>query len=160
MNIENKVLAEIPEAGEGKRGERGYLAYLLRQASGAVRAAMENALADLEVTQPQFLVMTMINAYPGISGAEIARLALLTPQTISLIIANLERDGRLTRAISPDHGRVQILQLTAIGEDLLTRSRERARKVDALIRKDLSPEEEQFLRHWLVTLATRNLSLD
>lgn len=159
MTNKSKLPIDIPEAGEGKRGEQGYLAYLLRQASGAVRSAIERALEDLQVTQPQFLVMTMINAYPGISGAEIARLAMLTPQTISLIIANLERDGRLTRSISPDHGRVQILQLTPQGSDLLVQCRERARKVDALLRTDLPPEEEQIIRRWLVAVATHPLSL-
>ena len=104
---QSKTSAEVPEAGEGKRGEQGYLGDLPRQASNAVRLGVDRALEDLSVTNPQFLVMTMINAYPGISGAEVARLTMLTPQTISLIVANLERDGRLRRAVSPDHGRIQ-----------------------------------------------------
>jgi hypothetical protein len=33
--------ARIPAPGEGKRGESGYLAYLLRQASAANRLNME-----------------------------------------------------------------------------------------------------------------------
>jgi hypothetical protein len=31
----------VPQPGEGKRGEQGYLGYLLRQASVAVRTRME-----------------------------------------------------------------------------------------------------------------------
>jgi DNA-binding MarR family transcriptional regulator len=43
------------------------------------------------VTLPQFSVLTMLAAYPDASGAELARLSLLTPQTMSVIIGNLER---------------------------------------------------------------------
>jgi hypothetical protein len=45
----------VPEPGEGKRGEAGYLSYLLRQAAGAVRLRLERSLADLGVTPPQYL---------------------------------------------------------------------------------------------------------
>ena len=83
-----------PPPGQGKRGEQGYLAYLLRQAQAATRLTMERALADLGVTPPQFVVLTMLRAYPGLSGADLARVALLTPQTVGVIIRNLERDRR------------------------------------------------------------------
>ena len=44
----------VPRLGEGKRGPEGHLGYLVRQANVAVRAAMEKALSDLDVTPPQF----------------------------------------------------------------------------------------------------------
>ena len=157
MKRAGKQSTSIPAAGEGKRGELGYLGYLLRQASNATRQGLERELEDLGVTQPQFLVMTMINAYPGISGAEVARLAMLTPQTISLIVANLERDGRLTRSLSPVHGRIQRMELTNAGLALLAECRTRAARLDAGLRAGLTPEQEQFIRRWLVDLATRDL---
>jgi DNA-binding MarR family transcriptional regulator len=147
----------VPGPGEGKRGEQGYLGYLLRQASNAVRLGIDRSLEDLGVTQPQFLVMTMINAYPGVSGAEVARLTMLTPQTISLIVSNLERDGRLHRAVSPDHGRVQQMELTEEGQSLLARCRKRTSRLDVRLHHGLTPEQEQFLRGWLVDIATRDL---
>ena len=91
------VRPRIPEAGEGKRGEEGYLGYLLRQAGAAYKLQFERALADLGVTQPQFLVLTMLRAYPGASNADIARLTMLTPQTVSVIVANLVKGGAVAR---------------------------------------------------------------
>jgi DNA-binding MarR family transcriptional regulator len=88
---------EIPRTGEGKRGEEGHIGYLLRQAGAANRLRMERALADLGVTPPQFMVLTMLVAYPGLSNADVARLALLTPQTVSVIVANLLRSGAIAR---------------------------------------------------------------
>ena len=81
-----------PPPGKGKRGEQGHLAYLLRQAQAATRLTLERRLADLGVTPPQFAVLTMLRAYPGLSGADLARVSLLTPQTVGVIIRNLERD--------------------------------------------------------------------
>ena len=157
MKMQTDHQRNVPGPGEGMRGEHGYLGYLLRQASNAVRLGIDRSLEDLGVTQPQFLVMTMINAYPGISGAEVARLTMLTPQTISLIVANLERDGRLRRAMSPDHGRVQQMELTEEGQSLLARCRERTSRLDARLSDGLTADQEQFLRSWLVEIATREL---
>ena len=66
-STEDPALAMIrpPAPGQGKRGERGYLAYLLRQAQAATRLTMERALASLGVTTPQFVVLTMLRAYPS-----------------------------------------------------------------------------------------------
>ena len=90
-----------PPPGKGKRGEQGHLAYLLRQAQAATRLTMERALAELGVTPPQFVVLTMLRAYPGLSGADLARVALLTPQTVGVIIRNLERDRRHPEDAAP-----------------------------------------------------------
>ncbi len=50
----NPNLAAIrpPPPGLGKRGEKGHLAYLLRQAQAATRLTLERTLADLKVTPP------------------------------------------------------------------------------------------------------------
>jgi DNA-binding MarR family transcriptional regulator len=147
--------ASIPAPGEGKRGEAGHLAYLLRQAAAAVRLRFERNLADLGVTPPQFLVLTMLDSYPGASGADIARLALLTPQTVHGIIINLERDGLIARAAHPVHGRVQVITLTKRGRALLSRCKERAAKSDSDLKIGISPSEEAVVRRWLVSLAKR-----
>ena len=79
------IAPAIPRPGEAKRGPEGHLGYLLRQASAAFRGATDRALAQLGVTTPQFGVLTMIVAYPGLSGADLARLSFLTPQTINVM---------------------------------------------------------------------------
>lgn len=150
----DKRPTRVPKPGEGKRGEEGHLGYLLRQASAANRLAVERALEDLGVTLPQFLVMTMVNSYPGISSADVARLAMLTPQTISLIVANLEKSGRLQRDTNPVHGRVQQMELTEFGRELLSDCRARTQRLEARLRSTLSPEDEAIIRRWLVAVAT------
>jgi hypothetical protein len=73
--IPNLEMIHPPPPGQGKRGEQGNLAYLLRQAQAATRLTLERSLADLGVTPPRFAVLTMLKAYPGLSCADLARVA-------------------------------------------------------------------------------------
>lgn len=143
----------MPKPGEGKRSESGHLGYLLRQAAGAYRLRLERALADLEVTPPQFSVLTMLAAYPGLSNADLARLALLTPQTVSLIVSNLDRMEVLVRRPHAVHGRIQHLDINDKGRSLLAKCRSRVHGVDREMTLGLTRAEEEIVRSWLVGVA-------
>jgi DNA-binding MarR family transcriptional regulator len=147
------LTSPIPALGEGKRGEDGHLGYLLRQAAHLHQTQMARALSDLELTPPQFLVMTMIAAYPGLSNADIARLALITPQTVSVIIANLEKASVITRSPHAIHGRIKHLDLTPHGQVLLQAARQRAHTVDTALVAEMTSEMETAVRQGLVTIA-------
>jgi DNA-binding MarR family transcriptional regulator len=147
-------ISRPPPPGEGKRGEQGYLAYLLRQAQAAARLAMERALADLGVTPPQFVVLTMLNAYPGLSGADLARVALLTPQTVGVIIRNLERSGAIRKTPHPVHGRALQWTLTRHGQALLGQCRRHAKVLERRLASSLAPKTQMVIRRWLSKIAT------
>ena len=143
-----------PPPGEGKRGEHGYFSYLLRQASAASRLTLERALAELGATPPQFVVLTMLKAYPGLSGADLARVALLTPQTVGVIIRNLERDGAIRMTPHPVHGRVLQWTLTKRGLALLEKCRKHAMALERRLAAGLSPQAQATVRRWLARIAT------
>ena len=145
--------SQLPRIGEGKRGEEGHIGYLLRQASAAHRNRMERALADLGITPPQFSVLTMLVAYPMISGADLARIALLTPQTVSLIVANLERAGAIQRHPDAVHGRILHIEATESGRRLLSKCRSRVQAVEDGLLKGLGKDQEAAVRSWLVAVA-------
>lgn len=143
----------VPPPGSGKRGEQGHIAYLLRQAQAATRLTLERSLADLGVTPPQFAVLTMLNAYPGLSGADVARVALLTPQTVGVIIGNLERDSAIRKTPHPVHGRVLQWTLTRRGSDLLEKCRRRVTAVERRLVAGLGATAEAAIRRWLSKIA-------
>ena len=145
---------QIPNVGEGKRGEAGHLGYLLRQASLAWRARMEHALVEFAVTPPQFAALTMIGAYPGLSSADLARLSLLTPATIAGIVANLKRAGAIVARPHPVHGRILQLALTAKGKALLARCKRRVYALEAELAADMSEADERAVRRWLARVAS------
>jgi DNA-binding MarR family transcriptional regulator len=146
----------LPAPGEGKRGTEGYLGYLLRQAAVAYRTRLERTLAEVEVTQPQFAVMTMVAAYPGLSNADLARLSLLTPQTVSVIVANLKRSGLLDSRPHAVHGRIRQLALTPRGEKILARCKQHVLALERKLTNDLSSQQERAVRQWLVKVAVES----
>jgi len=142
-----------PPPGKGKRGEQGHLAYLLRQAQAATRLTLERRLADLGITPPQFAVLTMLRAYPGLSGAELARVALLSPQTVGVIIRNLERDRAIKKNPHPVHGRVLQWTLTRRGSALLDRCRRPVQALERRLIAGLGAKAQATVRRWLSKIA-------
>jgi DNA-binding MarR family transcriptional regulator len=145
--------ARPPSPGHGKRGETGHIAYLLRQAQAATRLTLERALADLGITSPQFAVLTMLRAYPGLSGADLARMALLTPQTVGVIIRNLERGGAIRKTPHPVHGRVLQWTLTRRGGTLLDKCRRRAVALERRLVAGVGAKSQVTIRRWLSKIA-------
>jgi len=144
----------IPAAGEGKRGSEGYLAYLLRQANAATRRALDRALADLDVTSPQFMVLVMVGAYQPLSSADLARLTFLTPQTINVIIRNLEERRAIVRWPHAVHGRILNVELTPVGAQLLGQCRRKADQIEAELAAGLrTVAEREVVRRWLAYVA-------
>jgi DNA-binding MarR family transcriptional regulator len=115
---------------------------------------MDRALAHLGVTPPQFAVMTMIKAYPELSSADLARMALLSPQTVGVIIANLERAALISRTPHPVHGRILQIRLTDQGSKLLTECRSQVQLLEQAMVAGFTEEEESIIRRWLVRVAS------
>src|SRR6202045_3366930 len=142
-----------PPPGKGKGGEKGYFGYLLRQAQAASRLTLERSLVDLGVTPPQFVVLTMLKAYPGLSGADLARVALLTPQTVGVIIRNLERARAIRKTPHPVHGRVLQWTLTRRGLTLLEKCRRRVVALERRLGAGLGVKAQVTIRRWLSKIA-------
>jgi DNA-binding MarR family transcriptional regulator len=98
-------------------------------------------------------VLTMLNAYPGLSGADVARLTFLTPQTVGVIIRNLERDGAIEMTPHPVHGRIQQWTLTSRGVPLLKACRERVIALEKRLAGGLDAKAEATIRRWLADVA-------
>lgn len=150
------MISEFPQPGKGKRGEEGYLGYLLRQAAHVSRSDLERALSDTKVTHPQFVVMTMIGAYPRLSNADIARLSLLTPPTVSVIVGNLKRAGLISSTKHQTHGRIQQLKLTDAGSKMLKSCRGHVRAAEKRLESGLSASDLNVVRKWLAQIAERS----
>jgi DNA-binding MarR family transcriptional regulator len=144
-----------PASGEGKRGPEADLGYLVRQANVAVRAAMEGVLADVDATPAQFAALTMIVAHPGLSGADLARLTFLTPQTVNVIVRNLERNGMIEKTADAVHGRILRLGATAKGRALLKRCRARVAALEGQLGALLGEDDERVVRRWLSAVAEK-----
>lgn len=91
------------------------IGYLVKRTQLAVRSAMEAALSRHGVTMAQYATLAALEVEPGLSNADLARRAFVTPQTMSAVVADLERAAAVERAPHPTHGRVRAVRLTAGG---------------------------------------------
>lgn len=148
-----KGLPRIPAVGEAKRGPDGYLTYLLRQANAAVRLALDRVLAKEKMTYPLQAALTLIRAYEAISAADLARLAMLTPQTVNGIVRALEERGAIRKKPDPVHGRILRLVVTEEGRALNKRCRALTAPIEAVLNAKIAPGQEAALRAWLVDVA-------
>lgn len=115
------------------------LGFLLKRAQHAFRTRVDNVLRPFELTAPQFAVLTAVDRVTGISNAELARVAFVTPQTMQGILTNLERAGLLTRSPHPQHGRILRSALTKQGSQVLGQARQCVQDVEQLIADAIGP---------------------
>lgn len=115
--------------------------YVLKRTQLALRGAMDDALATLDLTTPQYAALSELSKEQGLSNAELARRCFVTPQTMHQILGGLKRDALVTRSKHPEHGRIQQVTLTPQGQELLIRAHERVNEVDTRMTRNLAQGE-------------------
>ena len=126
---------------------------LLRRAAASHRIATERELALLKLTPAQFAVLQIVAEAPGVSSAEVARIERLTPPTMSVIVGNLERKDALTRRAHAKNGRIQCLEPTEIGLELMRKGRAQVQAQKERLLAAMSAEAAPAIELWLRRVA-------
>lgn len=129
--------------------ETGYLGFLLRQAAHAYRLKMEKVLNEFSITPPQFTILKIVSIYNGTTNAEIARLAVLTPQTINLMVNKLEKHAFIHKKAHPINKKIQCIEITAQGLDLLDLCQKKIDQLEQTLEDEFSEEDILLVRKWL-----------
>lgn len=119
--------------------------YVLKRVQQALRAQMDEALAGVGLTLPQYAALSALEAESGLSNSELARRGFVTAQTMNDIVANLEKAGLVARRAHPTHGRVQQLSLTAAGREAVGRAHPAVATVERRMLAHLAEEERASL---------------
>ena len=125
----------------------------LRRAAAAQRIALERLLRPFEITPAQFAVLEIVIASPGISSAEAARVERLTPATMSVIVANLERRGAVVRRDHPRRARIQCLEPTDLGLNIRESATASVRMLRARMRVAMPIDVAPEILAWLARVA-------
>src|SRR5579862_7483054 len=80
---------------------------------------MADALGSHDLTVTQFAVLTALGEEPGLSNADLARRAFVTPQSMHAVLRELERLQFVVRRTHPQHQRVLQATLTEAGRGTL-----------------------------------------
>jgi DNA-binding MarR family transcriptional regulator len=122
------------------------LGYLLKEASSALRVAMEAALRPLGMTVTHYSCLELLAQRPGLSNSELARGAFVTRQSMNVLLQTLERDGDVTRPAEDRVGKVLPTQLTARGRKRVAAATVAVRSVETRMLAGLSVEEQSVAR--------------
>ncbi|GAB3431552.1 MarR family winged helix-turn-helix transcriptional regulator [Flindersiella endophytica] len=99
------------------------IGYALRRADAALRGAMESALRVYDLTLPQYACLDLLDQRPGLSGAELARGAFVTRQSMHQVLQGLQTAGLVERDAVSTRGRALPAKLTSHGRKRLTKAR-------------------------------------
>ncbi|GAA1040928.1 MarR family transcriptional regulator [Virgisporangium ochraceum] len=106
------------------------LGYLLKEASSALRAAMEEVLRPLGMNVTRYACLELLAQRPGLSNSELARGAFVTRQSMNVLLQALEREGYVTRPAEAPVGKVLPTRLTSRGRRSLEKATVAVRSVE------------------------------
>jgi DNA-binding MarR family transcriptional regulator len=117
------------------QGTTARVGYLIKRAQTVLHEAMADALGSYDLTVTQFAVLVALDEEPGLSNADLARRAFVTPQSMHAVLQELGRVQFVIRRPHPQHQRVLQAELTESGRRTLKSA---ATSVDAIEKQMLS----------------------
>ena len=132
-------------------GHEPTLLYLVGRIDRVVRRAMGSVLTAQGLSVNQYATLSVLNRGSGLSNAQLARRALVSPQSMNEVLLTLEQRGLVGRRAHPDHGRILQARLTAKGRALLARCDAEVHEVEARMVSGLSNGERAALRGALLS---------
>jgi DNA-binding MarR family transcriptional regulator len=118
------------------------LGYLLKEASSALRSAMEDVLRPLGMSVTHYSCLELLAQRPGLSNSELARGAFVTRQTMNVLLQALERDGYVSRPAEPPVGKALPTRLTARGRRSLEKASAAVRSVELRMLHGMTDDDQ------------------
>src|ERR1700756_1603902 len=128
----------------------GYLVYRVER---RLRARLDEELRLIGVSTPEYVTLSLLRERDGLSCAQLARWALVTPQAMNLVISALERRKLVRRRQDPKHRRVLRASVTAKGLETLDRCDQSVDRIESDMLRDLPPETVELVRSALGSFA-------
>ncbi len=127
--------------------------YVLKQATTALRSAMDTVLRPLDLTVAQYSCLEVLNQRPGLSSSELARATFVSRQSMNLVLQGLQHRGLLTRSAVAEHGKALPTQLTDAGRVQPRAASVAVRTIETQMLTPLTPRAQQRLRADLAACA-------
>jgi DNA-binding MarR family transcriptional regulator len=118
------------------------LGYLLKEASSALRTAMEEVLRPLGMSVTHYSCLELLAQRPGLSNSELARGAFVTRQSMNVLLQNLEREGYVTRPAQAPVGKALPARLTPRGRRSLEKASAAVRSVEVRMLAGMTESEQ------------------
>jgi DNA-binding MarR family transcriptional regulator len=128
----------------------GYLVYRVER---RLRARLDEEMRHHGLSTPEYVTLSVLRERDGLSCAQLARWALVTPQAMNLVISALERRKLVRRRPDPSHRRVLRASVTAKGLEVMARCDDSMDRIEADMLGDMPPETVEIVRAALGSFA-------
>jgi DNA-binding MarR family transcriptional regulator len=121
------------------------LGRLVRRLDQLLAAEKSDVLRQFDLTVPQYSTLAALSASSGMSGAQLARVSGVTPQTMAIILGNLEAKALIRRTPSDLHPKVLVTTLTKEGKALLKKADARIQALEDRLAATFEDDERDRL---------------
>ena len=122
------------------------LAFLIRLVHQAIRRELDAAVRGLGLTMPQVAALSALARRSGASNADLARAAFVSAQSMGEILASLEEEALINRAVDKQNNRVLRTTLSAKGAAALKRADREIERIERRITDALGASDAAVLR--------------
>jgi DNA-binding MarR family transcriptional regulator len=133
------------------------LIYVLGRVHQGLRREMRARLGEWDLSVQEYTALSVLKARPALSNAQLARRALVTPQSMIEILAKLEARGLVKRRVDRNHRRILRAELTPRGENLLAAADPEIRAIGERM-LDGVPARHREIANAALHTAMKNLS--
>jgi DNA-binding MarR family transcriptional regulator len=138
MGVEERIAA----------GLETRLGTFLKRGEQALMAEKSRVLRPFGLSVPQYAALLALSQAP-LSGAQLARICYVTPQSMASLLTNLEAKKLIERTPSDIHSQVLVAKLTRSGYATFRKADAAALAVEQRLSAAFTDEEERSLRELL-----------
>lgn len=126
--------------------------YLLKRIEALSRAQLDDKLRVLGLSAGQYTTLSLLGRNDGLSSADLARRAMISPQSMFEVISALEKKGLIIREANDQNRRILFITMTPSGQDLLDRAQKLVDLIEDSMFAAIDPSSYASLRESLIMI--------
>lgn len=135
------LVAEPDAPGDGTVEEAGYLLDAVTRLQRAVERIGNLRLRPWEMTMSSYVALRILANRPDLTLGQLSRRCYVRPQTMTRIVAQLEKRGFVERSPHPHNNSAISLAVTGLGRRMLREMSDEVDKVTTTVTSALGPGE-------------------
>jgi DNA-binding MarR family transcriptional regulator len=140
------------EHGEGGQRPELSLVYVIGRVSQGIRRELRERLSSCGLSVADVTTLSVLRGRACLSNAQLARRALITPQSMIEVLASLEQRGLVRRRADPANARIMRAELTAAGRRVLARADGVIAALEDELLAGVAPRRRELVRGGLVSV--------
>jgi len=140
------------EHGEGGQRPEPSLVYVIGRVSQGIRRELRERLSSCGLSVADVTTLSVLRGRACLSNAQLARRALITPQSMIEVLGSLEQRGLVRRRADPANARIMRAELTAAGRRVLARADAVIAALEDELLAGVAPQRRELVRGCLVSV--------